>query len=185
MTKRMSDQVVDDVHLSPHTAQLINKLVEDVHRSLVRLPNKPSSQNQSRHISPQPQQGRSDNVAYSVSDQESPDTLAQLPLADYGKNMFMPPSGYETHHNFDMGLGFDNSVDPALYGNGEDWITMPLDNLMNFDASTLNQGYGGIGPTFGDRDMLSLITGSQLDQNQGLGSGLPNFMMGMGNGNGF
>ena len=44
---------------------------------------------------------------------------------------------------------------------------MPLDNLFSLDTNTVNQGFGGIGPTFGDRDMLSVITGSQLDQISG------------------
>lgn len=79
-------------------------------------------------------------------------------------------------------MPFDQSVDPALFPSSEDWIAMPFDGLLDFDASgtgTVNFGYGGIGPTFGDRDMLSLITGSHLDQMQhGLGSGMPTDMNG-------
>ena len=182
MTKRMGEQVVDDVHLMPHTAELIQKLMEDVHSSMVRI-TKPGSRGQSRQLSPQipSQPGQNGaNITYStISDQESPDPLAQLPFADWTNHIYMPPPGYEGF-GIDSG-GYDINVDPALFPNGDDWISMPIDNLLNLDASTVNQGYGGIGPTVGDRDMLSLITGSHLDQNQGLGSGLPNFM-GMGNG---
>lgn len=144
---------------------------------------KPGSRGQSRQMSPQLPQGQNgnnnNNMAYStISDQESPDPLAQLPFADWSSHVYMPPPGYE---GFGLDSGYDMNVDPALFPNGEDWISMPIDNLLNLDVTTVNQGYGGIGPTVGDRDMLSLITGSHLDQNQGLGSGLPNFM-GMGNG---
>lgn len=84
-------------------------------------------------------------------------------------------------------MTFDQSVDPALFPSNDDWIAMPFDGLLDFDASTVNQGYGGIGPTFGDRDMLSLMTGSHLDQTQhGLGSGMPTTLNGAGfGGNGY
>lgn len=143
---------------------------------MVRISKPNASRGQSRAISPSlPPPHFS-----TVSDQESPDPLAQLPFADWTNHIYMPPPGYEGFGT-DNAAGYDMNVDPALFPNGEDWISMPIDNLLNLDASTVNQGYGGIGPTVGDRDMLSLITGSQLDQNQGLGSGMPNFM-GMGNG---
>lgn len=142
---------------------------------MVRISKPNASRGQSRQMSPLPGPPFS-----TVSDQESPDPLAQLPFADWTNHIYMPPPGYEGF-GLENNTGYDMNVDPALFPNGEDWISMPIDNLLNLDASTVNQGYGGIGPTVGDRDMLSLITGSHLDQNQGLGSGLPNFM-GMGNG---
>lgn len=179
MTKRMSVQVVDDVHLGPHTARLIMQLMEDVHSSMVRIP-KPGSRGQSRQMSPQPQPAQQSTVSYG-SDQESPDPLGQIPFADYANQTFMPPPGFDNSSNYDTNMNFEANVDPALFPSSDDWISMPIDNLLNLDASTVNQGYGGIGPTFGDRDMLSLITGTQLDQNGSLGSGLPNFM-GIGNG---
>lgn len=180
MTERMSTQVVDDVHLSPHTARLVMQLMDDVHGSMVRIA-KPGSRNQSRHISPQPQQTHAG--AGFTPDGESPDDFGSIPLADYDNQTFMPPPGFDSSIAYDTGLTYDANVDPALFPNNEDWISLPIDNLLNLDSTTVNQGYGGIGPTFGDRDMLSLITGTQLDQNtHGLGSGMPSGFSNFGNG---
>lgn len=163
----MKEQVVDDVHLSPHTAQLVFQLMQDVHGSMVRVP-KPGSRGQTRQTSPQPPQPHSASMSYSaISDQESPDPLGQIPFADYQNQTFMMPPTFDSV-NFDSNM-FDTNVDPTLSLSGEDWISLPIDNLLNLDSSTVNQGYGGIGPTFGNRDMLSILTGTQLDQSQGNG----------------
>lgn len=174
----MKEQVVDDVHLSPHTAELVFQLMQDVHGSMVRIP-KQGSRGQTRHTSPQLQQAQPSRVAYSVSsDQESPDPLGRIPFADYQNQTFMMPPAFDPG-NFDASM-FDANVDPTLSLSGEDWISLPIDNLLNLDSSTVNQGYGGIGPTFGDRDMLSILTGSHLDQNQG--NGMPSNFSAFGDG---
>lgn len=172
----MTDQVVDDLHLSPHTARLILQLMGDVHSSMIRIP-KPGSRGQSRHMSPQlNQQGPA--VPYSDSDQDSPDPLSQIPMADVNNQSFMPPPNFDASATFDTNMNFDN-MDPAMFGSGEDWISLPIDNLFGLDTTQVNQGYGGIGPTFGDRDMLSLLTDTQWDQNQ---SGMPQGFATFGNG---
>ncbi|KAK5078339.1 zinc finger transcriptional activator [Lithohypha guttulata] len=177
-TKRMSEQVADDVHLAAHVARLIQKLMEDVHGSMVRIP-KPGSRGQSRHISPQP---HNTTMSY-TSDQESPDPLGQIPMADYANQTLMPPFGLENSASYDANMIFDANVDPSLFSSGDDWIGMPLDNLFDLGDDTVHTGFGGIGPTLGNRDMLSLITGSHLDQNQhGLGSGMPTSLRPYGNG---
>lgn len=174
MTKKMSVQVVDDLHLSPHTARLILQLMEDVHSSMIRIP-KPGSRGQSRHISPQPNP-TGPGMSYSVaSEQESPDPLAQIPMVDFNNQSFMPPPNFGSLGTFDANMNFEN-MDPAMFGSSEDWISLPIDNLFGLDGTQVNQGYGGIGPTFGDRDMLSLLTDTQWDQNQnGTSQSFPGF----------
>lgn len=167
MTKRMSEQVVDDVHLSPHAAKMVQQIMSDVQGNMVRIP-KPGSRGQSRHMSPQLHHAQHSSMSM-TTDQESPDALGSIPVADYNNQTLIMPSNFDI--NFDN-MNFDTNVDPGLFTSGDDWISMPLDNLFSVDINTVNQGYGGIGPTFGDRDMLSVVTGSQLDQNQGLG--MPN-----------
>lgn len=175
----MSVQVVDDLHLSPHTARLIVQLMDDVHSSMIRIP-KPGSRGQSRQMSPQPNQsGPALPYATAPSDQESPDPLAQIRMVDVNNQSFMPPPNFDVTATFDSNMNFDN-MDPAMFGSGEDWISLPIDNLFGLDGQQVNQGYGGIGPTFGDRDMLSLLTDTQWDQNQnGISQNFPGF------GNGF
>ena len=159
----MIAQNMDDVHLSPHAARMVQQIMSDVQTTMVRIP-KPGSRGHSRHISPQPHHALNGSL---ISDQESPDGLSSIPMGDFHNQTFMMPTNFDLT-NFDTSMNFDGSVDPNLFAqSGDDWISMPLDNLFSLDTNTVNQGFGGIGPTFGDRDMLSVITGSQLDQISG------------------
>lgn len=46
-----------------------------------------------------------------------------------------------------------------------DWFALPLDNFFASDTAVpVQQGFGGIGPTVGSKDMLELITNQQYDQ---------------------
>lgn len=168
----MINDVVDDVHLAPGTASLIRKLTEAVKGNLVRVPN-PGSRGASRELSPHPSYG---------ADDESPDTLADLPYVDIANQSFVPPPGFDSTAMYDAMEGFDamqNSMMPGL----EDWIVMPFEGLVaqgSNSVNTVNQGFGGIGPTVGDRDMLSLMTGSAYDQSSGLMSNFNQFSYGNG-----
>jgi len=176
----MNDQNVDDVHLGPHMARLLQHIMDDVQRKMIRVP-KPGSRAQSRQMTPQPnpaQQAQGTNSSdYAVFDSDSPDILGTIPMVDFTTQTFMPPPNFDPLATFDTAMDFDTNMDPALYTTNDDWISLPIDNLFNLDSNTatVNQGYGGIGPTFGDRDMLSLITGTHLDRNQGNPSMPQNF----------
>lgn len=182
MTTRMNEQIVDDVHLSPHAARLIQHIMDDVQRNMIRIP-KPGSRGQSRQMTPQPHPvhpNHTTNSEYPVFDQESPDLLGSIPIVDYSTQTFMPPPNFDPSANFDTTMNGFDTMDPTLYGTTEDWISLPIDNLLNLDSTTVSQGYGGIGPTLGDRDLLSLITGTHLDQNSA-GTGMPQNFPGFGN----
>ena len=94
------------------------------------------------------------------------DVLAAIPGQLMGdvSNTIMPPPNY----NF-AGTAFDDSmpIDPGIdLGWNTDWLTLPLDKFMETPTENMNvdQGFGGIGPTVGDRDMLEVITNQQYNQ---------------------
>lgn len=73
-------------------------------------------------------------------------------------------------------------VGPGVDGLG-DWFALPLDNFFSTDPAQapVNQGFGGIGPTVGSKDMLEFITNEQYDRWDG-GNGFAGAGMGRGGG---
>lgn len=55
--------------------------------------------------------------------------------------------------------------------NPPDWFALPLDPFFNSAASTVDQGFGGIGPVVGDFDMLEVLLNEQYDASLGGGPG--------------
>ena len=92
-----------------------------------------------------------------------------------------PPNHANFYPHTTMPNGVDanmaNAMDTMFDPNNTDWLTLPLDNLFNSSTAAVDMGFGGIGPTVGDRDMLELITNEQYDQ-----WNMPNVNMNFGNG---
>lgn len=105
-------------------------------------------------------------------DIESPDMLANIPLPHQDQS-FIPPfpiSGPDSKDlDIDMAYLDPTSLDPSMFPmTNEDWISLPINHMFEVADSNHNavvsQGYGGIGPVIGDRDVLGLLTGNAFDQ---------------------
>jgi hypothetical protein len=202
-TDLMERDVVDDVHLSSQIAGLIKLLTANIRKTFIRVqgkengsetasrqetPNQPASHPHGvKHVEtdyPQPARKRP-RMSAATRQHQSRDPLEGIqaqPLEDLSNHTFMPPPN---HANFyphtTMPNGVDanmaNAMDTMFDPNNTDWLTLPLDNLFNSSTAAVDMGFGGIGPTVGDRDMLELITNEQYDQ-----WNMPNVNMNFGNG---
>ena len=108
-----------------------------------------------------------------------PDPLAGIQarsMADLNAQTFVPPPNFENIMDFTM--PDDVNMNPAMNGfDGGDWLALPLDGLWGTDEATVDQGFGGIGPTLGGRDLLEAITNrnySDMQWNGGQGFGYGN-----------
>jgi len=194
ITNAMTKEVVDDVHLSSSTARLVQNIVKYVKQTLIRV-QKPAngsgaaSRDNSRHQSPH----RNDNnTSYhqhhqhqhrTVTERTSPlphvspaysfgDPLAEIeakPMEEFSTQTFMPPPNFHLPTN-DLGtvLPDQSTIDTTVAADLEatDWFALPLDNLWHNTEATVDQGFGGIGPTVGPKDMLELITNQDYNQMQ-------------------
>lgn len=101
-------------------------------------------------------------------------------MSDLGNITYMPPLNYNAYMNSSGGVEQDSAdFGPEIDGPG-DWFALPLDNFFSTDPAPVHQGFAGIGPTVGSKDMLEFITNEQYDRWDG-GDGLDNFGR-MGNG---
>lgn len=185
-TDLMERDVVDDVHLSSQIAGLIKLLVANIRKTFIRVQGKENgSETASRQDTPQhpasqqhvvrrndasPEQPPRKRPRMSANPrrQQSRDPLEGIqaqPLEDLSNHTFMPPPNFFQHNGLDANMPIDPNSDPSLLDPmNMDWLTLPLDNLFNSSTGTVDQGFGGIGPTVGDRDMLELITNEHYDQ---------------------
>lgn len=184
--------VVDDVHLSARTADLVRMLSSHLRAKFIRLqaPNSGStgsSRDNSRHQTPHGPQDQSTSKQHFNSQpgqQQAPTALnnqfvfthdlgrLQDPLAgiqaqsmsDLSNITYMPPINYNAYMNGNDGVE-QNPADfgPTVDGLG-DWFALPLDNFFSTDPAPVHQGFGGIGPTVGSKDMLEFITNEQYDR---------------------
>lgn len=98
------------------------------------------------------------------------DLLGQIPTQPMAEleNMtdsYMPPPDYNTYINhMDVPGHSDAAVSASMMAEENaipDWLAVPLNNFFNNSTMPVDQGFGGIGPTVGDRDMLELAMNSQ------------------------
>lgn len=97
------------------------------------------------------------------------DMLGQIPTQPMAEleNMtdsFMPPPDYNTYIGMDVPGSSDTAGATTLIAEDNtvpDWLAVPLNNFFNNSSMPVDQGFGGIGPTVGDKDMLELATNSQ------------------------
>lgn len=195
ITTEMSKQVVDDVHLSASTSRLVTNIVKNVKQTLIRvhLPGTGSagpSRDQSRPQSPQAngqdvtESAQSAPIpASTLAQQLSPewnlrDPLAGIeakPMAELESQMFVPPPNMVVDGDIlDHALPVDSNLDPSMT-DFSDWFALPLDNLWHNSDATVDNGFGGIGPTVGRQDMLEVLTNqdySQMQWNGGFPQGL-------------
>ena len=195
ITTEMSKQVVDDVHLSASTSRLVTNIVKNVKQTLIRvqLPGTGSagpSRDQSRPQSPQGSGQETAQSSHSVpvpattlAQKLSPgwilkDPLAGIeakPMAELESHMFVPPPNMVVDGDIlDHALPVDSNLDPSMT-DFSDWFALPLDNLWHNTDATVDNGFGGIGPTVGRQDMLEVITNqdySQMQWNGGFNNGM-------------
>ncbi|OAP62580.1 hypothetical protein AYL99_01807 [Fonsecaea erecta] len=89
------------------------------------------------------------------------------PMADLDSQTFVPPPNFGGDHDIDFPLPDDVNMNSAMADlPGGDWLALPLDNLWGSDEATVDQGFGGIGPTLGGRDLLEAITNRNYNQMQ-------------------
>lgn len=185
-TDLMERDVVDDVHLSSQIAGLIKLLVANLRKTFIRVQGKDNgSETASRQETPQHPASLQHTVHHNdaiphepprkrprtsatARRRQSRDPLEGIqaqPLEDLSNHTFMPPPNYFPHSGMDSNMPMDPNSDPSMLDPvNMDWLTLPLDNLFNSSTGTVDQGFGGIGPTVGDRDMLELITNEHYDQ---------------------
>jgi hypothetical protein len=191
-TDLLSNCVVDDVHLSFQTANLVKLIALNLRKSFLRIQAPTGdSREQSRHHTPHGQESAHENGELHQNHQNAPfgykldpareDTLAgiqALPMTDYHNVTYMPPPNYDMYMTgTDPNAHFDVATSQALPNGApysSDWFALPLDNIFNSSMSTVDQGFGGIGPTVGDRDMLELITNEHYDRWDGAGNTFTN-----------
>lgn len=200
-TDLMEKDVVDDVHLSSQIAGLIKLLTANIRKTFIRVQGKENgSETASRQETPnqavshhgvkhteddfqQPARKRPRTTASSRQHQ-SRDPLEGIqaqPMEDLSNHTFMPPPDFYPPTSMPNGVNANipNAMDPMFDPMNTDWLTLPLDNLFNSSTAPVDMGFGGIGPTVGDRDMLELITNVEYDQ---WNMNMPNVNMNFGNG---
>lgn len=186
ITVAMSEKVVDDVHLASSTSRLVQNIVRNVKQTLIRVqhpgtgsagPSRENSRPQSPHghdvtndQQQPPQQSQAMNVNQLNSEYYVNDPLSGIqarPLADLDSQTFVPPPNFGGDgHDLDFAMTYDASLDSTLADLSGDWFALPLDNIVQTSEATVDQGFGGIGPTLGSRDLLEAITNSDYNQMQ-------------------
>lgn len=183
MTDLMASQVVDDVHLSSQTSDLIKLLVENIRRSFIRIQapasgSETASRENSRHQTPHRQHqdlgeaqqtlGQRPQTSSSLHGPSlQADPLAGIQaqqMADFTNTTFMPPPSYNMLNGLSQNLSFDPNLNASMGDWNDDWLALPLDNFFEPSTGTVDHSLGGLGPTIGDRDMLELLTDKQFDQ---------------------
>ncbi len=90
-------------------------------------------------------------------------------MADLDSHTFVPPPNFEDH-DLNFPLPDDVNMGTGMDFVGGDWLALPLENLWGADEASVDQGFGGIGPTLGGRDLLEAITNRNYNQMQWNGS---------------
>ncbi|KIW64770.1 hypothetical protein PV04_09680 [Phialophora macrospora] len=184
ITDLMSEQVVDDVHLASSTSRLVQNILGNVKQTLIRvqIPGTGSagpSREQSGPPSPHGHDGVNDQLPQQLVASNpvqsklefygtGPDPLAGIQarsMADLDSQTFVPPPNFGDH-DMDFPLPDDVNMGSGMDLAGGDWLALPLDNLWGGDEATVDQGFGGIGPTLGGRDLLEAITNRNYSQMQ-------------------
>ncbi|OAG44442.1 hypothetical protein AYO21_01438 [Fonsecaea monophora] len=193
ITELLSKEVVDDVHLASSTSRLVQNIVRNVKQSMIRVQHPGTgsagpSREQSRPQSPHPhgidgaddqsQQRQNHHQQQQHLHQDSNsiqpklefyvnDPLAGIqarPMADLDSQTFVPPPNFGGDHDIDFTLPDDVNMSSAMADLTGDWLALPLDNLWGSDEAIVDQGFGGIGPTLGGRDLLEAITNRNYSQ---------------------
>ena len=170
----LAREVVDDVHLCSQTSVLIQSIVKHIKKTLIRVQKPPNtsagpSRDQSRAQTPHPNAGENGQTPAMApaatlptsSHQYAVDHLANIParpMAELLDQTFIAPPNYNFQTN-DFDFIDDSSLDHSMLSeNPNDWVTMPLDGLMNSGDNNVDQGFHSIGPMIGSRDMLEVLT---------------------------
>ncbi|KAJ9604202.1 zinc finger transcriptional activator [Cladophialophora chaetospira] len=194
-TELLSEQVVDDVHLASSTSRLVQNIVNNVKQTLIRVQisgtgSAGPSREQSLPASPHGHDGTNDPhsqqqplATHATQPNPNffgtgPDPLAGIQarsMADLDSQTFVPPPNFGDP-DLDFPLPDDVNLGSTMDLAGGDWLALPLDNLWGGDEATVDQGFGGIGPTLGGRDLLEAITNRNYNQMQWNGSQTFGFM---------
>jgi hypothetical protein len=172
----LSRDVVDDVHLCAQTSVLIQKIVGHIKTTLIRVqkpantsgaPSREGSRSQTPHHTSMAESGHTNQQTYeayttAASHRYPHDPLAHVParpMADLMDQTFIAPPNYNFQTNdFDNFMDTGSLDESTLSENPNDWVAMPLDNLLNNGETNVDQGFHSIGPMVGSRDMLELLT---------------------------
>lgn len=172
----LAREVVDDVHLCAQTSVLIQSIVKHVKKTLIRVqkpantsgaPSRDGSRAQTPHHANLADEGQPEAQQYpatlpTISRAYSHDPLADIPsrpMADFMDQTFIAPPNYNFQTNDFEPFLDDSSLDHSVMSdNPADWITMPLDGIINSGDANVDQGFHSIGPMVGSRDMLEVLT---------------------------
>ena len=182
-TDLLSSCVVDDVHLSYHTAALVKMIAGNLRKSFLRIQAPTGeSREQSRHHTPHGQEngaavdqqldhsGHQNSSFPGSNGQTREDVLAGIQaqtMTDLSQFTFMPPPNYDIYmqNSGDLNNNTNFEINQSLTdGQYHDWFALPLDNFFSNPTGSVDQGFGGIGPTVGNRDMLEVITNEHYDR---------------------
>ncbi|KAK5264967.1 zinc finger transcriptional activator [Exophiala xenobiotica] len=183
ITMAMSKEVVDDVHLTSSTSRLVQNIVRNVKQTLIRVQQVGNGSGGPSREHSRPQSANSNDGNHEAHQQQAQainlnqfnatfhmdDPLAEIqarPMAELASQMFVPPPNFSVDGQIlDSALPEDSHLDPTMTLS-MDWFALPLDNLFSNDEATVDQGFGGLGPTVGTRDMLEVITNRDYNQMQ-------------------
>lgn len=85
-------------------------------------------------------------------------------MSDLSNITYMPPMNYNQYMNSNSAVEQSASDFEPNVDNLSDWFALPLDNFFSTDPAPVHQGFGGIGPTVGSKDMLEFITNERYDR---------------------
>jgi hypothetical protein len=180
-------QVVDDVHLSKSTAEMIEGILGKVKQTMIRMRKQPRntssapSRDQSHPTSPvQHADDRTQEYLDAAAaaqhynsggghgfgmDQDPLASIEARPMGDFSDRTFIPPPNWG--NDFDGAFMEDAAIDQSVTSdNNADWLALPLDGMLNKDASLrVDQGFHGIGPMVGQHDLLEVLIDQPYDQN--------------------
>ena len=177
----MRAQAVDDVHIISQIANFADTLVRNIGLTMVcvsfpgtlsgatsrdRTPAHSMEQTSSNlsmeRISQQSQvyHNTAGQYGYNLDNNAAVDLTASHPLqAAMDMGSLMPPEQYNRFLNgLECSPMQDQNMNGNLMADGDPWFALGLDPLMNSSDKDVSNGYGGLGPVVGERELLDVLT---------------------------
>lgn len=185
----MRTQVVDDVHIISDIAKYVGVVVTNIRSSFLRIaaPGAGSgtstrdrtplrateTQGNTNSSEQRPDHTYQNNPSapFGYTFDQAADPLAGIPFQSLDEALhlgvtYMPPPNFNLlmtpMDSTDQGQGVNGGMinDGTIQDN---WMTLPLDPVMNSSNAFVTNGYGGNGPVIDDEDLLEKLTHSQFN----------------------